>query len=115
MSGDEPLDVLDLLADDHAQTILEHTMTEPRSADELSEICDASPQTIYRRLDALAEHDLVEATVTPEDSGHHYREYRATLDRVVVSLVEDGLEVRTTRRNRMADRFTQFVTEVGDR
>lgn len=114
MSGDDPLEVLELLADDHAQTILEHTMTDARSADELCEICGTSPQTVYRRLDALAEHDLVEATVTAEDSGHHYKEYRATLDRVVISLVDDGLEVKTARRNRMADRFTQFVTEEGD-
>ena len=52
-ADDEVREIASLLADDCAQTILIETANEPMSADELSEVCDVSPQTIYRRLDDL--------------------------------------------------------------
>lgn len=114
--GDEEVrDVASLLADECARTILVETVSEPMSAEELSEVCDVSPQTVYRRLDALAEEDLVEEDLRPDAEGHHYTVYTATLDRVVVDLTPDGLELTVSRRDRMADRLTRFVDEVRDR
>lgn len=114
--GDEEVRAIaTLLADECAQTILTETVTEPMSADELSDVCDVSPQTVYRRLDALVEHDLVEETLRPDADGHHYSVYSATLDRVVVDLTPDGFELSLSRRDRMAARFTRFVDEVRDR
>lgn len=107
--------IASLLADECTQTILIETATEPMSAEELSEVCEVSPQTVYRRLDDLAEHDLIEEDLQPDAEGHHYKVYTATLDRVVVDLTSDGFELNLSRRNRMADRFTQFVDEVRDR
>lgn len=98
-----------LLADEVARTILEATVEEPLSAERLSDRCGVSPATVYRRLETLVEHDLVAARTEPDDEGHHYKVYTATLDRVVVDLTADGFEVRVTRRQRMADRFTDFV------
>lgn len=100
------------LADDCARTILEETATRARSVEELDERCDASRPTIYRRLEALVEHDLLEVRTEPDESGHHYKVYRAALDRFVVDLTDDGFEMRLTRRDRMADRFTQFVEDM---
>lgn len=104
--------VAELLADDCAQTILAETTTEPKSAEELSEACDVSPQTVYRRLDDLQEYDLVTEELRPDAEGHHYKVYAATLDQVVVDLTPDGLDLRLTRRDRMADRFTHFIEEM---
>lgn len=112
---EEVRSIASLLADECTQTILIETATEPMSAKELSEVCEASPQTVYRRLDDLAEHDLIEAELQPDAEGHHYKVYTATLDRVVVDLTTDGFELSLSRRDRMADRFTQFVDEVRDR
>jgi len=107
--------IASLLADECTQTILIETATEPMSAEELSEVCEVSPQTVYRRLDDLAEHGLIEEDLQPDAEGHHYKVYTATLDRVVVDLTTDGFELSLSRRDRMADRFTQFVDEVRDR
>lgn len=107
--------IASLLADDCAQTILIETTTGPLSADELSEICDVSSQTVYRRLETLEEHDLVAEEGQPDAEGHHYTVYTATFDRAVIDLTPDGLELSVSRRNRMADRFTRFVKEVRDR
>lgn len=107
--------IADLLADECTLTILKKTITEPMGADELSDVCEVSPQTIYRRLEALVEHDLVEKELQLDADGHHYNVYTATLDRVVVELTTDGFELHVSRRDRMADRFTTFVDEVRDR
>lgn len=98
-----------LLADDCARTILEATAREPKSADTLAERCEASKTTVYRRLEELEEHDLVEVRRRPEDDGHHYKVYAARLDRAVVTLTQDGVELSVSRRDRMSERFRQFV------
>lgn len=107
--------IASLLADECTQTILSETVTEPMSADELSQICEASPQTVYRRLDDLLEYDLVEEELQPDSEGHHYKIYTATLDSADFTLGPDGFELSISHRDRMADRFTQFVDEVRDR
>lgn len=104
--------ITSLLADDCARKILKETTTEPMSADELRDVCEVSPQTVYRRLDALAEHDLIEEQLHPDADGHHYKVYSATLDRIVVDLTPDGFELQVSRRDQMAARFTQFIDEV---
>lgn len=101
-----------LLADDCARTILEETAATPHSVAELDERCGASRPTIYRRLEQLEAQDLVDVQTRPDDAGHHYKVYRAALDRVVVELTDDGFELRLARRDRMADRFTRFVEDL---
>lgn len=105
--------VAELLADDCARTILEATWSQARSAEELEERCDVSLPTVYRRLETLAELDLVEVRRRADADGHHYKTYRARLERVVVELDEDGFALRVSRRGRMADRFTRFVEDLG--
>ena len=104
-----------LLADETTQQILIETTTEPMSADELSDACDISPQTVYRRLEDLIEYDMVTDDLKIDDDGHHYKVYTATLDRVTIELTADGFTVDLSLRERMAARFTQFVDEVRDR
>ena len=101
-----------LLADECARTILTETATKPLSAKELSERCEVSPPTVYRRLDELEEYNLVNEQTHPDAEGHHYNVYTATLDRIVVELTEDGFTLRLARRERMADRFTQFIGDM---
>ncbi|WP_217920461.1 helix-turn-helix domain-containing protein [Halolamina sp. CBA1230] len=101
-----------LLADDCARTIVEATAREPQSADALAEQCEASKTTVYRRLEELEEHDLVEVRRRPEEQGHHYKVYAARLDRAVVTLTDDGIELSVTRRDRMTERFRRFVEEL---
>lgn len=115
MSNDDNQDVAAitaLLGDACVRTILLETMREPLSAEVLSERCDVSPQTIYRRLDELKEHELVAEQTQIDSNGHHYKVYAATLDQVSVNLTTDGFEVQITRRERMADQFTQFIEDM---
>jgi DNA-binding transcriptional ArsR family regulator len=113
VDGDRDLaTIAPLLADDAARAILEATATEARSAEELAEHCGVSTPTIYRRLEELREANLLAERTEPDAGGHHYTVYRATLDTAVVELTEEGFDVRLTRRDRMADRFTKFVEDI---
>jgi len=113
--NEEVREISGLLADDTAQQILVETNGEPMSTEELSDACRVSPQTVYRRLERLQEHDMVTEAVELDDDGHHHKVYTATLDRVTITLTADGFSVELSLRERMAARFTEFVREVRDR
>lgn len=112
MAEEEEMDVAVLgsfLEDDCARTILKATVREPKSADELVAQCDASRATVYRRLEELEDHALVEVRQQPDVEGHHYKIYAAALDRVVINLTPNGIELSVNRRDQMADRLRRFI------
>ena len=79
------------------------------SADQLAERCDASPPTVYRRLDSLREHDLVTAQQQLDPDGHHYDVFSAQLSRVTVDLEDGEYRIDIERREPdAADRFTEL-------
>jgi DNA-binding transcriptional ArsR family regulator len=81
--------VLDLLSDEYARAILAATSTEPMTAKTLSERCDASLPTVYRRIERLQEHNLIEERVEVGEDGHHREVYSARLAALSLEL-EDG-------------------------
>lgn len=101
--------IVELLDDEYARTILAATSVEPMSAEQLAERCDASPPTVYRRLDRLREQDLVDARRQLDPNGHHYEVFSATLSRVEVELRDGAYSVDVERREPdAADRFTEL-------
>jgi predicted transcriptional regulator len=104
-----PEALADLLGDECARTILVEAKKEPRSAAELSDCAGVSEPTVYRRLERLREYDLVTEDIQPVTDGKNYKLYRTELDGIELDLSEDGFEITVSRRERMVDRFTQFV------
>jgi len=105
----DPEALADLLGDECARTILVEAKKEPCSAAELSDCAGVSEPTVYRRLERLSEYDLVTEDIQPVTDGKNYKLYRTELDGIELDLNEDGFEITVSRRERMADRFTQFV------
>jgi DNA-binding Lrp family transcriptional regulator len=102
-----------LLDDDYARRILVETYEDPRSAEALSDACDASESTIYRRVERLRERDLVEGIQRLDPGGHHHEVYAARLERVTVELTENGFVVEIDRTEETAaDRFTRLYEEL---
>ncbi|WP_247003895.1 helix-turn-helix domain-containing protein [Halosolutus gelatinilyticus] len=98
-----------LLEDEYAHAILVQTSDQELSAPELSEACDASVSTIYRRIERLQEYELLEERLQLDRDGHHYSTYTARLDRIEIEL-EDGefkLDIAYREEN-AADRFTDL-------
>ncbi|WP_254524266.1 ArsR/SmtB family transcription factor [Natrinema caseinilyticum] len=110
MSEDTDLSTLLAVLDgDYARDILTHTSVEPMSASTLSERCDASLPTIYRRLDRLEECNLVTEETELAPDGNHYGIYRANLDRLELSLEDGSFELELTHREQdVADKFTRM-------
>ena len=108
-------DVLALLDDEYARAILTATSAEPMSAQSLSERCDASVTTIYRRLDRLQDCDLVEEQLQPQPDGNHYKLFASRLESVSVTF-EDGerhVDIeRTEAQEDVADRFTRMWQDL---
>lgn len=112
-AGDDGGDIYGLLDDDYARRILVETYEDPRSAEALSDACDASESTIYRRVERLRERDLLEGIQRLDPGGHHHEVFAARLERVTVELTEDGFVVEVDRREeKPADRFTRLYEEL---
>lgn len=113
-AGNEEL--LSLLDDDYARAIIVETRDGPRSAEELSDAIDASPSTVYRRIERLREHDLVEGEQSLDPDGHHHEVYIARLERVTIEVTADGFDVEIDRTAAAdpADRFTHLYRELSD-
>lgn len=113
MSEEALTEVVGLLEDDVARTILAATSVQAMSASELAERCDVSEPTIYRRLEQLRAADLVAEGTELDPGGDHYRVYRARFQRLLVELQRGDYEVELTLMEDPADRFTRLFEELG--
>lgn len=99
-----------VLEDSTARTILAETSREPMSANTLSERCNVSEPTVYRRLEDLRACDLlVERTKLDTDRGHHRTMYATNLDRITVTLRDGEFTLKIDRQEDIADRFTRLI------
>jgi predicted transcriptional regulator len=106
-------ELLAVLDDEYARPILVAANAEPQSAKALAAACDASLPTVYRRLDTLAEYDLITERTELDDDGHHYSTYEATLQSVTIELDTDGFNADVSREpTDAADRFTELWEEL---
>jgi DNA-binding transcriptional ArsR family regulator len=114
--GCDDEEVLALLDDDYARAILTETSAEPMSAQTLSERCDASVTTIYRRIDRLRDCDLVEEQIRPQPDGNHYKVYTSRLESFSVRFEDGELRADVTRTEPAeedpADRFTRMWEDL---
>lgn len=112
MSDEDLVAIASILEDDYAREILVHTSLESHSASELAEACGASEPTIYRRIEDLTDHDLLEVEQELDPDGHHYKVYSANLEAVTVELDAGEFTVEVTRTTDPADRFTKLYDEL---
>lgn len=110
MDDDGETDVVALLSDEYNQRILEYTREEAKSVSALSELCDADPSTIYRRIDELEARGLLDGQQQLDPGGNHYTVYSATLREIHIRLEPDGFDVEVDREveESPADRFTRL-------
>lgn len=106
-------EILNTIGDEHARTVLAAISRDPRSAKELSEECDLSLPTIYRRLELLQEHDLITERTAVADDGNHYNIYECNFDSTVITLEDQEYKVQIYRKENLPDRFSQLWDELG--
>ncbi|MCU4754429.1 winged helix-turn-helix domain-containing protein [Halobacteria archaeon AArc-curdl1] len=110
MSEDADIsELLALLDDEYARAILTETSVEPMSASILSDRCEASLPTVYRRLERLQKCDLISEQTTLAPDGNHYSVYEARLEGLEVTLDDGELTLEVRRRDEdVADKFTRL-------
>lgn len=101
-----PAVLFELFADDYAREILLAADESPRTAKELSQRCDASLTTIYRRLSTLQEHGLVRVHSTIGSGGEHKRLFETTVETLHVAISDGELDLSVETRDEFADNFT---------
>lgn len=115
MGDPDPTDVLDVVGDDHAREILAHASREAMSVEELSDACDTSERTVYRRLERLETLEWIEEHVEIDPDGHHRSVYETALKTVVVELDDGEYDVRIELREDAADRFAHIWRDMRDK
>lgn len=114
MGDSDPVDVLELMGDEYARTILAETSQQPLSAQKLQEVCDASERTVYRRLEQLESLGLVEEEIEIDPNGHHRTLYQTTVENVLVELEDGDYVVRIRFEEDTADRFARIWRTIRD-
>ncbi|MFH5843396.1 helix-turn-helix domain-containing protein [Haladaptatus sp. CMAA 1909] len=113
MSKDiDPATLFALLDDEYARHILAHLNDKPMSAKTLSERCDASPPTIYRRIDRLKCCGLLAEETRLDENGNHYAVYESRFHSLGVRIVDGEFTVDLSRREDPADRVTHLWEEM---
>lgn len=101
-----PDELLSTLGDDLSRKILAMVSARPMTADDIVSRCDVSGRTVYRRLDSLLKHDLVDKQTTLGEDGHQHSRYSSSVDEIDVdfSPAEDDLTVEVSYSDDV-DRF----------
>ena len=89
-TDDDLQPVLDALGDPDCRGLLRTIGEGAMTASECSEAYDLPLSTTYRKLERLAEADLVTEELRLRRDGKHANEYRRGFDSVCISLAEDG-------------------------
>lgn len=107
-----PSEIFAILDDEYSRAILVATIREPRSGRALSEECDMSRATVSRRVNDLVEQGLLVERTRLDPEGHHFSEYEAVLERVVVRLLAEGFDVAVELREDPVDRLATIWEEL---
>lgn len=91
MVSDDPdlYSVLAALTDEDCRDILER-LESPMSAQEISEVCEIPLSTTYRKVNMLAEADLVEERIDVKRGSKHTKRYIPDFERVRISRTDSG-------------------------
>lgn len=82
-------ELLDVLGDEHSRAILAAASDTPVSSKELTRLCDASPSTVYRRINHLLELGLLKERVAFDGDSKQTKVYEGSFEHFDVSF-DDG-------------------------
>lgn len=109
----DPANVFDLFGDDLTRQILVLASERPLSAEELATHLDSSLPTVYRRVNALREYDLVKEHQQIGADGNHYKTIETTLSRISLEIEDGGYNVDIEMRRSLVDQFGEFWSDLG--
>ncbi|MFB6310978.1 MAG: ArsR family transcriptional regulator [Salinirussus sp.] len=108
----EAENVFDVIGDSLARKLLVILSEERQDVAELTEVFDASEPTIYRRLDTLADYDLIKVHQEVDEDGHHYKTFETTLQRISLEIEDGGYDIDISLRRSLVDQFESFWSDL---
>ncbi|AEH39411.1 putative transcriptional regulator, AsnC family (plasmid) [Halopiger xanaduensis SH-6] len=105
-------EIFQILADEYARKILLAADNGPKTAKTLSEECDASLTTIYRRVSRLQDCGLVEEHHTVDADGSHRSKFETSLEELHVEISDGQLSLTLETRDELADNFTSLWSDL---
>ena len=108
----EPETIFDVLGSERARRILSIASVRPVSANELATAIDTSLPTVYRRVNALLDYDLLREETNIDAEGNHYNTYATNLQRVCFEVDDGGFTVDIQLRRDMVDQFEDFWSDL---
>ncbi|ERG94476.1 helix-turn-helix domain-containing protein [Haloquadratum walsbyi] len=108
----DPDDIFDVLASEDVRRILVATNVRPMSVKELADICDRSLATIYRRIGAMENYNLLSEEITRDADGTQYSEYRSELNEITISVEEGQLDININIEKDTVDRFAELIEDL---
>jgi DNA-binding transcriptional ArsR family regulator len=109
----EPATVFDVFGDGLARRILVLASERPFSAEELASTLDTSLPTVYRRLNSLADYDLITQRQQLDPDGNHFKTYETAVSRLALEIDDGGYNIDIQLRRSLADQFEDFWSELG--
>lgn len=110
----EPETVFDVLGSEYARQILALASIKPMSAEEFADHCEVSLPTVYRRVNALLEYDLLQEDVEVESDGTHHKVFETNLERICFEVEDGRFEIDIQLRRDVVDQFTDFWDDLED-
>ena len=86
-------EVLAVMADESARSILAATAQEYRTVPELVDNCGIPTASAYRKVNKLAEMGLLDKSVRIRSEGRNANEYTASVEALEVHITESGVNV----------------------
>jgi hypothetical protein len=108
----DPDDIFDVLASKDVRRILVATNVRSMSVKELADICDRSLATIYRRIQAMENYNLVSEEITRDADGTQYSEYKSELDEITISVEEGQLDININIEKDTVDQFAELIEDL---
>lgn len=108
----DPDDIFDVLASEDVRQILVATNVRSMSVKELADICDRSLATIYRRIQAMENYNLVSEEITRDADGTQYSEYKSELNEITISVEEGQLDININIEKDTVDQFAELIEDL---
>lgn len=90
--------VLDAVDDADCRDILQATRGDAHTVSEVADHCELAQSTAYRKVDLLADANLLEESLRIRQSGKHVTEYSCCVEDLTLSVsTDDGIELAISR------------------
>jgi Fe2+ or Zn2+ uptake regulation protein len=109
----DPDTVFDVFGSERARQILVLASVDPVSAEEIADRLDTSLPTVYRRVNAMVDYDLLVEDTAVDPDGHHYTTYETQLREICFEIEDGGVTIDVEYRRDLVDKFGDFWGDLG--